>query len=260
MIFFPILYNIPNFSGYTTLHNFPPNNWEKFIVRSKLINVSWTDGEKWNTRSMGSIESYESKKISYNDVKSIVPESTLPLLSLTDKSPHQATSTLSFENHLGTTWPMWRATIGLEHNNSATSYQGELIPFPNNGSMLSFAPFVQYHAEINYLILVNIELKPEGREGLIEIFSLKTKEKKLSKIISTNNISIIDISEILLDDDDVIVLKSTELSGIPLIFSSSDNNTKLSLEHTHPPAALSILGSRFLVQRDIKKKWFQLLK
>ena len=179
---------------------------------------------------------------------------------MTDESPHQVTSSLSFENHLGTTWPLWRATIGVEHNNSSTSYQGELIPFPHSGSLLSFAPFVQYDAEINYLILVNIELKPEGREGLIEIFSSKTKEKKLSKIISTNNISVIDISKIWLDYDDMIVLKSTDFCAIPLFFSSSDNNTKLSLEHTHPPSAFSILGSRFGVQRDMKKKWFQLLK
>ena len=61
-------------------------------------------------------------------------------------------------------------------------------------------------------------------------------------------------------ENDMLVLKSTELSSIPLIFSASNNYTNLSIEHTHPPAALSILGSRFLVQRDIKKKWFQLLK
>ena len=42
-------------------------------------------------------------------------------------------SSLNFENHLGTTWPMWRATLELENNNSITSYQGELIPFPIRG-------------------------------------------------------------------------------------------------------------------------------
>lgn len=246
--------------GETTVHNFPPNNWEKFFVSSKSINVTWTDGKQWNSVSLGQIKPYESIKISYDDVKSIVPDATLPLLSLTEEIPNEKISNLNYQNSLGTTWPMWRATIGIGKDNSITSYQGELIPFPNTGSMLSFAPFINNPAEIILLILINIEIEPEIREGLIEIFSYKTKEKKLSKKISNNNVSIIDISKIIFDNDDMLVLKSTELSSIPLIFSASNNYTNLSLEHTHPPAALSILGSRFLVQRDIKKKWFQLLK
>jgi len=259
VIFFPLLYNVPAMVGHTTLHNFPPNNWEKFLVKSKSINLSWTDGEKWSTKIIGSLDPYESKKISYYDIKNLLPLDTLPLLSLTDKAPNTISNSINFENNLGTTWPMWRATLGLENNNSITSYQGELIPFPISGSMLSLAPFFQKDAEISYLIFVNIETKPESREGLIEIFSSKTKEKILSKKIKTNNISIIDITGVSIDNDDMLVFKSTDLSSIPLIFSSSNNFTNLSLEHTHPPAALSILGNRFMVQKDIKKKWFQLL-
>jgi hypothetical protein len=259
MIFFPLLYNVPGMIGHTTLHNFPPNNWEKFLVKSKSINVSWSDGERWCTKKIGSLEPYESKKISYHDIKNLLPLDTLPLLSLTDKAPNTATNSLSFENNLITTWPMWRATLGLENNDSFTSYQGELIPFPSSGSMLSLAPFFQNDAEISYLILVNIEIKPEFRAGIIEIFSSKSKEKILSKKIKTNNISIIDISGVSIDHDDMLVFISTDFSSIPLIFSSSTNHTNLSLEHTHPPASLSILGNRFMVQKDIKKKWFQLL-
>jgi hypothetical protein len=261
VIFFPILYNIPGFNGQTTLHNFPPNNWEKFFVKSKSINISWTDGERWNSKKIGTLKPYDSKTISYEDIKSLLPSSSsFPLLSLTKTTPSNLTRMFDYKNHLGTSWPMWRATIGLEKDNSITSYQGELVPFPSTGTMLSFAPFVQLNSEVSYLVIVNIETHPEFRDGLIEIFSSKSKEKKMSKTITTNNISVIDITGINLDEDDMLIFKSINFSAIPLIFSASDNYKSLSIEHTHPPAALSILGERFLVQKDIKKKWFQLLK
>jgi hypothetical protein len=50
------------------------------------------------------------------------------------------------------------------------------------------------------------------------------------------------------------------MAGIPFGFGISKEKKMLSLEHTHPPASFVVHGKRFLVQKEIKQKWFDLLK
>ena len=50
------------------------------------------------------------------------------------------------------------------------------------------------------------------------------------------------------------------MAGIPFGFAISKDKKMLSLEHTHPPASFVVHGQRFLVQKEIKRKWFSVLK
>ena len=38
----------------------------------------------------------------------------------------------------------WRATVGFNLFESQTSYQGEINPFPQKASLLTFHPFIQH--------------------------------------------------------------------------------------------------------------------
>ena len=50
------------------------------------------------------------------------------------------------------------------------------------------------------------------------------------------------------------------MAGIPFGFAISKDKKMLSLEHTHPPASFVVHGQRFMVQKEIKRKWFSVLK
>ena len=54
-------------------------------------------------------------------------------------------------NTLSHTTPVWRSTISLHINDLTSSYQGEIIPFPEKSSLLSFSTFLQQKEYINNL-------------------------------------------------------------------------------------------------------------
>ena len=77
--------------------------------------------------------------------------------------------------------PEWRATVGFSLGSSQTSYQGEINPFPEKGSLLTFHPFVQQTNIENYFVFVNLETSPIQRSSEIEIY-LPNKKKFIDKI------------------------------------------------------------------------------
>ena len=67
MAFFP-LPNTSIASGFSIIHNFPPNNWEPIKNCKKTIWAIYSDGEKWKTIELDTIEIGESKKYLYKDI------------------------------------------------------------------------------------------------------------------------------------------------------------------------------------------------
>jgi len=259
VILFPIFYNIPNCSGWTTLHNFPPNSWELGSVGEKFIYVVWTDGSIWNSKLLSKIQPNESKNINFSEVSSFIPKDTMPLLVMTSQGLPGNFEELDFDNQLGSSWPMWRATLGFGTPESHTSYQGEVVPFRVKGTLLSFFPFYQARGFLNFLILINVEFSPEIRDAKLDIYSLSNERNILSEKVTSNNISVIDLSKLSVDDEEVLVCVSKDISAIPLMLSIDNHGRLVSLEHTHPPSSYSILGNRFGVQSALKQLWFNRL-
>ena len=67
MSFFPIS-NISKANGYCTLHNYQPNNWEPIMNCKKKVWAIYSDGEKWLTKYLNTIDVGESQTYSFNDV------------------------------------------------------------------------------------------------------------------------------------------------------------------------------------------------
>ena len=59
MSYFPIL-SAPGCTGETYLHNFPPNDWESFHPRAKIVNLTWASGNQWYSKPIGRIAFGES--------------------------------------------------------------------------------------------------------------------------------------------------------------------------------------------------------
>ena len=55
MAFFPLA-SIQNIKGYTSLHNFPPNQWELTDNKKKILWAIFSNGEKWETKELATVE------------------------------------------------------------------------------------------------------------------------------------------------------------------------------------------------------------
>ena len=257
--FFPIL-SAPGCSGWTTVFNFPPNDWEDSKRISRYLNVTWTDGVTWKSYVVCKLKHGEIKRIDRDLLLKDIPENFLVLLSLTENELPNLSDTLDMGLMPTTGYPNWRGTIGLTSNVGSfeVSFQGEITPFSTSGSLLTFGHFQQFHPEIeNHLLLINIEKSPRFRSGLLEI-RIAASPKKLIKSITCQNNSVtsINLSDLGFSMTDLPIFICKEMSAIPLYFSRTRDGSFLSLEHSHPPAATVMSKGMFDAQKYLKNLWF----
>ena len=52
-MYYPFL-EIKNFETFTSVFNFPPNDWElkKKIISDKYLNLSWIENIQWKTKNI----------------------------------------------------------------------------------------------------------------------------------------------------------------------------------------------------------------
>lgn len=256
MSYYPIL-KAPGCQGWTTLCNFPPNNWETRDSSGKFVNVTWLGETGWKTESIGILAYGQVRTVSIQDIAGLVPECVLPLLSLTVSKLPAYSDSLPQTDAFRTMVPAWRATLGLSTIHASTSYQGELDPFPAKGSLLTFGPFIQFGEKVeNYLILLNIENSPIARTSQVEIYDSEKMELRGTFEARNNDTTIIALDNLGFSSIDLPLIICREMSAIPLYFSKTSDDSFLSLEHTHPPASYVVHGKRWEAQKILKTIWF----
>lgn len=255
MSYYPLL-KAPEAQGWVTLCNFPPNNWEGRCFR-RFVNVTWESHGVWHTRNLGTLEPEAVRRIAATDVAELVPPDSLALLSLTRTVPPVESAMLPQLDAPQAAVPAWRATIGVSTMTAQTCYQGELDPFPPQGTLLTFGPFLQWGQGIsNYLILLNIENSPVVRRAELEIYDAASLKRRNKHSIRNNAGNIVPLDGLGFEANDLPLIICREMAAIPLYFSSTKDGAYLSLEHTHPPASLVIHGRRWGAQRLLKSRWF----
>jgi len=256
MSYYPIL-KAPGCQGWTTLCNFPPNNWETRDSSEKFVNVTWLCETGWKTENIGVLASGEVRTVSIQDIAGFIPESVLPLLSLTVSKLPAYSDSLPRTDIARTIVPACRATLGLSTTHASTSYQGEIDPFPAVGSLLTFSPFIQFGEEIeNYLIFLNIENSPVIRTSQVEIYDSEKTALKGTFAVRNNYATIITLDGLCFSPTDLPLIICRGMSAVPLYFSKTSDDSFLSLEHTHPPASYVIHGKRWEAQKILKTIWF----
>jgi len=260
MSFFPIL-SAPSCVGRTTLSNFPPNNWEHLSKRPVFVNLTWSSDSLWHSFTFEELPFGMAKSYTLSDIPSNIPEGVLPLLSLSS-SPLPERSEVIPSVPRPNQLPSWRASLELFSESASTSYQGELDPFPENASLLSFPPLIQTHPTIkNFLLFLNLEKSPIARNATLQIFRSADTSSRLDEfIIANNSITCVSLDSLNIQSNDLPVLVSKNMSGIPLFLAISDSCTSMSLEHTHPPASFVIHGKRWEAQKYLKIRWSSLLE
>lgn len=255
MSFYPVL-AAPGCIGQTTLYNFPPNNWEDLRNHDRCVNLTWAEYGYWRSFTLGVLPFGAMQAYTWDDLSPYVPEDALPLLSLA-RSPFPECSECLPKTMQGTTIPNWRATMTLLSPLASTSYQGELDPFQAPGSLLTFAPFMQYGSGIeNYMLFLNLEKSPQTRSSIIEIYDSAVPGGCITKFEVRNNaLNVVSFDHIGIGPDDLPVIICKGMAGIPLFFSKTSDGRSLSLEHTHPPASYVIHGRRWEAQKFLKNNW-----
>lgn len=260
MAFFPLA-NTSKSSGYCTLHNYPPNNWEPIEQCQKLVWAMYSDGKNWITKNLGQLGIGESKTYNYSDIYQGGDEIAQPLILLQFRRTPLAKRLSILPDHEFTynKIPEWRSTVGFSLNDAQTSYQGEINPFPPKATLLTFHPFIQHLEVNNYFLFLNVEKSPVFREEEIEIYEANSK-KFIDRIkIKNNSASLIPLDTYHFSADQLPVFVCRSMAGIPFGLAVSQNKQMLSLEHTHPPASFAVHGERFKVQGEIKRQWFNIL-
>lgn len=260
MPFYPLLEG-PECNGSVELFNFAPNDWEDASFRERFLNVSWADGSLWHSKCISVVSPGASVSVSRNDL-SYLPKSKFGFLSLSKNLLPETTDILPSINDCHTLVPNWRSSLGLnDFKGGKTSYQGEIEPFPQGASMLSFSPFEQKFKNIeNYFIFINLEKSPLYRKTDLKIFNPLSMKLLKTEIITSNSITIINIDNLCDLEENLLLMASENMAGIPLYFSRNKITRQMSLEHTHPPASFAIHGKRFAVQQELKKIWFERIK
>jgi hypothetical protein len=257
MSLFPLL-NAPGCTGWTTVFNFAPNNWEERERITRFLNVTWSDGQYWQTRNLDRLPYGDVRTVVTSDLIGVVPTGVLPLLGLSDTPLDTSCERLSRSNAPTTNYPQWRGTLGLDSGRAKACYQGELDPFPAPGSLLTFAHFIQHAPGIeNYLLLLNIESGPAKRQARLEIRdAAKPADLLAATTVQNNCVNVVSLDGVGISNDALPVIICREMSGIPLYFSRTNDGAHLSIEHSHPPASSVIHGRRGDAQRLLKQIWF----
>lgn len=256
MSYYPVL-RAPGSEGWVGLSNFSPNNWEARRCQPQLVNVTWASNGAWVTKNLGILEAGASRTVTAGDVANLVPANALALLSLTRTAPPAESGLLPKLDTAQTMVPAWRATLGLSTPEAQTSYQGELDPFPPQGSLLTFGPFIQFGAGVkNQLILLNVEYSAFSRAAELEIYDAAGLTLKGKFPVRSNHINIIELDCLGFEPGDLPLFICRGMAAIPLYFSSAIGGGHLSLEHTHPPASLVVHGRRWEAQKLLKNRWF----
>lgn len=255
-MFFPLL-KVLDLKGFVEILYLPPNNWENKETRPMKIYAIWSDGNIWRTELQKEIEFGQNVRFDSDSVNPDILKSGLCLMYPTPFALPPVLEKLPEEPYWFSNVPDWRATSGLMNDSTQTSYQSELFPLPSKASMLTFHPFIQFNALSNYLLVLNIIREPIITSNSLEIFNSTNLERRGMAQLNTNSASIIHLDEFEFSPSDLPLFLSRKMAGIPFGLGVSRDCSMLSLEHTHPPASLVILGDRSRVQGNIKKRWIE---
>ena len=260
MSFYPIL-RVPGLQASVTLYNYSPNNFQCSKSRYRHAYVGWANGKYWTTQQIGTLAPGESFVISQNDIMAAIPTESQPFVFMcNDVLSHQTSNIGEIETPF-TSLPSWRATISLELENiSKTSYQGEIDPFPESGTCLTFNYLTQQDSSIEtWLLALNLINPPLLKQAEIKFFDpAQSRAPVHREIMHTNGVNAFLLPQAISENENI-VITCEESSFVPLFLSCNQDRTQLSLEHTHPPASSAIYGNRFKAQKMIKHNWMSYL-
>jgi hypothetical protein len=157
--------------------------------------------------------------------------------------------------------PAWRANLRILAGSTSVSYQGE---YPagmfdiRRPSLVAVCSMLQ-PGLTNALFLPSFSAHASLRKGTLRLTRVKTGALLAEVGVECNCVNFIDLHEVNLPDPpELLLLSSEDMAGIPLFFTRDAEGKRLSLEHTHPPAELTVFGTpdtRNRVIQSMRSAW-----
>lgn len=255
-MFFPLM-KTPGLSGFCDLLYLPPNNWESKRAKRLSIYGLWSDGKCWNSFKVSELNVGEHIRVTSDEIPDEFMEQGLVLFYPTDDKLESTLQNLPSKRVWHSEVSAWRNTSGFYSGDIQTSYQSELNPLPERGSLITFHPFIQSGKVENRLLTLNSTFSPEIRRENLYIINSKTKKVMDVKTISTNSTSTLFLDQYGFTQKDLPLFYCPKIACVPFGLGYSIEENMLSLEHTHPPAKFFLHGNRNKLQSDLKKKWIE---
>lgn len=104
-------------------------------------------------------------------------------------------------------------------------------------------------------MFINLTTEPTRKEGVLKFVDIYRKSVISEHTVLSNSCNAINLGCLNSSAKTDYFISCADMSGIPLFFSSSHDYSSYSLEHTHPPAGLTILGNRWANQSALKSLW-----
>lgn len=246
--------------GWVDIAYFPPNSWEHREKKQKYLYLLYPNGKKWRSIFLDKISFNEHKVVTTRDFKEVFTNASLALIYPSPVVLEKELDSLPNFKTWHTDLPAWRATSGFKNKFSQVSYQSDITPLPEHGSLLTFHPFIQYGQLKNYLIVLNAQSSPQIKSNDLIMFDSKTKKYINQAQIVTNSVTAIDLDRYGFQKTDLPIFISTGMPAIPFGLGISNDLKFMSLEHTHPPGSFVVRGDRHKIQKKIKQNWFEQLK
>lgn len=245
MNYYPLL-EIPGFGAEVQLANFPPTSDYREEITAARVYAAQTTGKSWKLTDCGIIAAgatgrYTRQSLAGNDLPQesiffFMSKNTLPtnLPQLPPPSAFQSTE------------PAWRGNLRVIGNGAASGYTGDYpdhLASLHDSTLLSLSPMLQLSPGItNVILVVNMTLNPSVRNGHVKLIRLSDRRVLATYPVRTNSVNPINIDSSLISPTDSIALTCDSMTGIPIYVASNADKTMLSLEHTHPPAELTVFG------------------
>ena len=80
-MYYPFL-EIENFENFTSVFNFPPNNWElkKKFITDKYLNLSWIENNQWKTKNVTLLKKNQKFELNNKEIKNITTTKNFKLI------------------------------------------------------------------------------------------------------------------------------------------------------------------------------------
>lgn len=245
--------------GFVDIYYVAPNSWENVITQDLQISFIYPEVDFWKVINLGTIRHMECRRFHTTDFPEVFQNTSLGVFHISRRAIPNKLSELPIESLWVSDYPQWRNTSGFQNSHAQVSYQSEIFPLPSKGTMLSFHPFIQYGKLSNFLVVANLLKTPQQATHELTIFDSKSFKKIGEAELKSNGVTAVNLDQFKIPSDSLPVMKCSTMAGIPFGLGISEDNKLLSLEHTHPPASLTIFGNRFGFQNEIKKRWFERL-
>ncbi len=253
---------VPGFDCEIALANFAPDADVLAPIAARQVCSARPVDDGWEVACHGPIAAGEIRAVRPRDLGLSMEEAVSCLVFMAPEPISGRMDQLPRYPGFDTV-PAWRANLRVIAPTTSVGYQGE---YPagmfdiRNPRLVSLCAMIQ-EGLANAILLASFTASAGSRRGRIRVNAAASGELFGEFAVWTNRVNHVDLGD--LGDaarGELLLVSSDDVAGIPIFFSRDADGRHLSLEHTHPPAELTVFGAlahRTRVVQRMREAWLK---